>query len=66
MLLLLDRLISLLGALGAARRYVRENPHKVNRVAHSVGRFIDKRTKGRYHRQVNRAIRRVRLTTARI
>jgi hypothetical protein len=65
-MLLLDRLISLIGVLGAVRRYIRENPDKVSRVTYSVGRFVDKRTKGRYHRQVNRAIRRVRLTTARI
>jgi antitoxin protein of toxin-antitoxin system len=66
MLLLVDRLISLIGAVGAVRRYIRENPDKVSRVAYGVGRFVDKRTKGRYHRQINRAIRRVRSTTARI
>jgi hypothetical protein len=65
-MLLLDKLIVLIGAIGTVRRYIRENPDKVSRVTYSVGRFVDKRTKGRYHRQVNRAIHRVRSTTARI
>lgn len=65
-MLLLDKLIALIGAFGVVRRYLRENPDKVSRVVHGMGRFVDKLTKGRYHRQVNRAILRVRSATARI
>jgi hypothetical protein len=56
----------LAGVLQAARRYVRENPDKVNRFADRVGRFVDRRTKGRYHRQVDGAVRRIRSSAARI
>jgi hypothetical protein len=65
-MILLRRLMLLAGALGAARRYVRENPDKVNRFADRVGRFVDKRTRGRYHRQVDGALRKIRSSTARI
>jgi len=62
----LRRITVLLGAIEAGRRYVRENPDKVNRFADRVARFVDKRTKGRYHRQVDGAVRRVRSSTAKM
>lgn len=65
-MILLRRLMLLVGALEAARRYVRENPEKVNKFADRAGRFVDKRTKGRYHRQVDGAVRKIRSTAARV
>jgi hypothetical protein len=65
-MLLLRRLTLLLGAIEAARRYVRENPDKVNRIADRVGRFVDKRTRGKYHRQVDGAVRRIRSSTVKM
>lgn len=62
-MILLRRLMLLVGALEAARRYVRENPDKVNKFADRVGRFVDRRTKGRYHRQVDGAVRKIRSST---
>jgi hypothetical protein len=62
---MLRRITVLIGALEAARRYVRENPDKINRYADRAGRFVDRRTKGRYHRQVDGAVRRIQSSTNR-
>jgi MT0933-like antitoxin protein len=60
---LLRRLTGVAGAAEAARRYVKKNPEKVNRMAEKAATFIDKRTKGRYHGQINEAVRKVRSAT---
>ena len=60
---LLRKLTMLAGAAEAARRYAKKNPDKVNKAAEQAGRFVDKRTKGKYSRQINTAVSKVRTTT---
>jgi hypothetical protein len=60
---LLKRLTALAGAAAAARTYAKRNPDKVNNMASKAGQFIDKRTKGKYHQQINTATQRVRTMT---
>jgi hypothetical protein len=60
---LMRRLTVLAGAAEAARRYVRNNPDKVNKFADKAGRFVDQKTKGKYHRQIDNAVRKVRAST---
>ncbi|MGH4012403.1 MAG: antitoxin [Pseudonocardiaceae bacterium] len=55
----LGKLAALAGAGAAARRYLRDNPDKVNKFAEQAGRFVDQRTKGRYHSQIGGAVRKV-------
>jgi hypothetical protein len=59
---IMRRLTVLAGAAEAVRRYMRNNPEKVNRFAERAGRFVDKRTKGKYARQVDGAVRTIRST----
>lgn len=54
---------ALAGTAAAARSYVRRNPDKVNRMAAKAGEFVDKRTKGKYHHQIDGAMRKVRSFT---
>jgi len=56
---LLRRLTALAGTAAAARSYVRKNPDKVNKMAAKAGMFVDRRTKGKYHHQIDNAVRRV-------
>ncbi|HEU5475348.1 MAG TPA: antitoxin [Actinophytocola sp.] len=63
---LLRKLTVVAGAAGAARQYVKKNPDKVNRVAEQAGRFINKRTKGKYHGKVDDAIRKVQTATDKV
>ncbi len=56
---LLKRLTALAGTAAAARSYAKRNPDKVNRMAAKAGQFIDKRTKGKYHNQIDGAVRKV-------
>jgi hypothetical protein len=58
------RLAVIAGAAEAARRYVRNNPDKVNRFADGAGRFIDRQTKGKYHSTIEGAVRRVHSSTS--
>ena len=55
----LKRLTAIAGTAAAARSYVRKNPDKVNRMAAKAAQFIDKRTKGKYHSQIDTAVRKV-------
>jgi hypothetical protein len=55
----LKRLTAIAGTAAAARSYVRKNPDKVNKMAAKAGHFIDKRTKGKYHHQIDNAMRKV-------
>ncbi|HET8642787.1 MAG TPA: antitoxin [Pseudonocardiaceae bacterium] len=57
------RLTVIVGAIEALRRYARNNPEKVNRYADQAARFVDKRTKGKYSRQLDDAVRKVRSST---
>jgi len=63
---LLRKLTMLAGAAEAARRYVRNNPDKVNKMAGRAGQFVDKRTKGRYHKQIDTAVKKVHNGTGRV
>jgi len=58
------RLTVLAGAVEAARRYVRNNPDKVNQFADRAWHFVDERTNGKYRRQIDGMLRKVRSTTA--
>ncbi|MCA1604000.1 MAG: antitoxin, partial [Acidobacteria bacterium] len=55
----LGKLAALAGAGAAARKFLRENPDKVNKFADQAGRFVDQRTKGRYHSQIGGVVRKV-------
>jgi hypothetical protein len=56
---LFRKLTVLAGAAEAARRYAKKNPEKVGRMAENAGRFVDKQTKGKYHHQIQNAVRKV-------
>ncbi|HEY0636141.1 MAG TPA: antitoxin [Pseudonocardiaceae bacterium] len=60
---LLRKLTMLAGAAEAARRYVRANPDKVTKAANRAAAFVDKRTKGRYSKQLSTATQKVRTGT---
>lgn len=59
----LRKLAALAGTAAAARSYARRNPDKVNRMAAKAGQFIDQRTKGKYHHQIDGALHKVRSFT---
>lgn len=42
-------------AVRAGRKYVQENPEKVQQLAHSAGGFINKRTHGKYADKIAKA-----------
>ncbi|WP_033294653.1 antitoxin [Amycolatopsis jejuensis] len=56
---LMKRLTVLAGAAGAVSSYVRKNPEKVNNAVGKAARFVDEKTKGRYHNQISGAVRKV-------
>jgi MT0933-like antitoxin protein len=56
---LLKKLTALAGTAAAARAYIRNNPDKVNKMATKAGAFVDKRTKGKYHNQIDNALHKV-------
>ncbi len=60
---LLKKLTALAGTAAAARSYIRKNPDKVNKMATKAGAFVDKRTKGKYHHQIDNALHKVRSAT---
>jgi MT0933-like antitoxin protein len=55
----LRKLAALAGTAAAARAYIRKNPDKVKKMASRAGAFIDKRTKGKYHGQIDNAVHKV-------
>lgn len=59
MLRKLGKLVALAGIAQAAYQYAKNNPDKVNKIADQAGRFIDERTKGKYHSQIDGAVRKV-------
>jgi len=61
---LLRKLTVLAGAAEAARRYARRNPDKINKLADKAGNFVDKRTKGKYHKKIKGAVQKVHTSTA--
>lgn len=60
---MLKKLTALAGTAAAARSYLRKNPDKVNKMATKAGAFVDKRTKGKYHHQIDNALVKVRNAT---
>jgi MT0933-like antitoxin protein len=65
MLGMLGRLITLAGAIEAARRFVKNNPETVGKIAGQAGRFVDEFTKGRFSNQIDGAVRKVQNATGR-
>lgn len=65
MLRRLGKLAALAGIAQAAVRYAKNNPDKVNKIADQAGRFVDERTKGKYHSQIDGAVRKVQDATNR-
>ncbi|MGH3871168.1 MAG: antitoxin [Pseudonocardiaceae bacterium] len=61
----LGKLIALAGIAQAACRYAKNNPDKVNTMADQAGRFVNERTKGKYHSQIDGAVRKVQDATNR-
>ncbi|MET0237100.1 MAG: antitoxin [Kibdelosporangium sp.] len=59
---LFRKLTVLAGAAEAARRYAKKNPEKVARMAENAGRFVDKKTNGKYHTKIEGAVQKVRST----
>lgn len=45
--------------LGSARGYAGRNPDKVRQVTDKAARFADKRTQGKYRKQINDAVHKV-------
>jgi hypothetical protein len=56
---LLKKLTAIAGTAAAARSYARKHPDKVNRAAAKAAQFVDRRTKGKYHNQIDNAVRKV-------
>jgi hypothetical protein len=55
----LGKVAVLAGAVEAARRYAKQNPDKVKKMAGDAGRFVDQRTNGKYRSQIQGAVRKV-------
>jgi hypothetical protein len=45
--------------VGQLRSYPSRNPHKIREFTGKAARFADQRTKGKYHRQINDAVRKI-------
>lgn len=61
----LRKLTVVASAAEAARRYAKKNPDKVSKIADQAGRFVDQRTKGKYHHQITNAVSKVHRATGR-
>ena len=61
---MMRRVAALGAAVAAARKYARQHPEKVNRYADQAASYIDRRTHGRYRRQIDAALTQVRKETA--
>lgn len=55
----LGKLVVLVGAAEAARRYVKANPDAVGKIADQAGRLVDQCTKGKFSSQIGGAVRKV-------
>jgi hypothetical protein len=53
----------LAGAAGAVSAYAKKNPEKVREVVGKAAKFVDDRTKGKYHEQIAGAVRKVNTVT---
>jgi 23S rRNA maturation mini-RNase III len=61
---LMRRVATLGAAVAAARSYARQNPDKVNRYADQAAAFVDRKTQGKYRKQIDSALRQVRKETS--
>ncbi|WP_441296351.1 antitoxin [Amycolatopsis sp. CA-126428] len=59
----MKKLTMLAGAAGAARAYAKKNPEKVNQAVGKAAKFVDGKTKGKYHQQIAGAVRKVNSVT---
>ncbi|MGV9362913.1 MULTISPECIES: antitoxin [unclassified Amycolatopsis] len=59
----MKKLTMLAGAAGAARAYAKKNPEKVNQAVGKAAKFVDDKTKGKYHQQIAGAVRKVNSVT---
>jgi hypothetical protein len=59
----MKKLTMLAGAAGAARAYAKKNPEKVNQVVGKAAKFVDDKTKGKYHQHIAGAVRKVNSVT---
>jgi hypothetical protein len=59
----LGKLTVLAGTAGAVRAYAKKNPEKVNEVVGKAAKFVDDKTKGKYHEKVAGAVRKVNSVT---
>jgi MT0933-like antitoxin protein len=62
---LLGRLIALAGVVEAARRFAKQNPEVVGKIADQAGRLIDQVTKGRFSTQIDGVVSKVQDTAGR-
>ncbi|WP_410640269.1 antitoxin [Amycolatopsis sp. lyj-346] len=60
---LMKKLTMLAGAAGAARAYAKKNPDKVNQAVGKAAKFVDDKTKGKYHHKIAGAVRKVNSVT---
>ncbi|MFL6142927.1 MAG: antitoxin [Labedaea sp.] len=60
---LLRKLTVVAGAAGAATQYAKKHPDQVNRWAEKTASFVDKRTNGKYRKQIKGAVQKVRSAT---
>ena len=65
MLGMLGRLIALAGVIEAARRFAKNNPEAVGKIAGQAGRLVDQFTKGKFSDQIDDAVRKVHDVTGR-
>jgi hypothetical protein len=59
----MKKLTMLAGAAGAARAYAKKNPEKVNQAVGKAAKFVDDKTKGKYHQKIAGAVRKVNSVT---
>jgi antitoxin protein of toxin-antitoxin system len=65
MLGMLGRLIALAGVIEAARRFAKNNPETVGKIAGQAGRLVDQFTQGKFSDQIDGAVRKVHDVTGR-
>ena len=59
----LRKLTVLAGTAGAVRAYAKKNPEKVNQAVGKAAKFVDDKTKGKYHEKIAGAVRKVNTVT---
>jgi hypothetical protein len=62
---MMRKLVAVAGAAEAVRRYAKKHPDKVTQLADRAGNFVDKHTNGKYHSQIDGAVRKLHEATGR-